>query len=205
MSIINTVAAPFEPLLELVYAAFRDEHIAVFFAVTLIGSAVFVYLFFRFVRIQPFYSTLLRLNRAVIAYPDTPSFCENFQNIDEAFKKEGSFSHAWAEFGETLVHPEADEQKVIRNTTRPASYLNVHAAIESGLPLPGYQAMPNYFVGIGLLFTFLGLVAGLHYAAEGVNSPNVKEAQKALEILLKVASFKFLTSIAGILSSLFLS
>jgi hypothetical protein len=106
------------------------------------------YLFFRLVRIQPFYSTLRRLNRAVIAYPDAPSFCEHFQNIDEAFKKEGRFSHAWAEFGETLVHPEADEQKVIRNTTRPASYLNVHAAIESGLPLPGYQASPlRIFLG----------------------------------------------------------
>ena len=61
-------------------------------------------------------------------------------------------------------------------------------------------------MGIGLLLTFFGLVAALHFASAGLaENASVRDAQQALRSLLEVASFKFLTSIAGILSSLFLS
>lgn len=115
--------------------------------------------------------------------------------------------HAWQEFEKTLIRPDltrpADGRKV-RNTVRPSSYFNVQATVEAGFNLPFWQALPNYFVGFGLLCTFLGLVSGLHFAADGVAAGG-KEATDALQKLLAAATFKFFTSIAGVLSSLGLS
>jgi methyl-accepting chemotaxis protein len=89
------------------------------------------------------------------------------------------------------------------NTARPASYINLQAAETSGLHIKFFQAVPNYFVGIGLLFTFLGLVAAIFFASEGIKAgAGIAETQDSLRNLLNAATFKFLTSIAGIMSSL---
>ena len=62
--------------------------------------------------------------------------------------------------------------------------------------------MPNYLVGLGLLFNFLGLVAALYFASAGVTAANVQEAQGALRDLLAAATLKFVTSIAGLGASI---
>lgn len=116
--------------------------------------------------------------------------------------------HAWSEFADTLIRPDPNQTRdggVLRNTVRPSAYFNVQATIEAGFHLPFWQALPNYFVGFGLLCTFLGLVSGLHFAAEGVANADVNEARASLKQLLEAATFKFLTSIAGVLASLGLS
>ena len=64
--------------------------------------------------------------------------------------------------------------------------------------------IPNYFVGIGLLLTFVGLVAALYFANNTV-SGDANEAVDGLRDLLAAATFKFWTSIAGLLSSIVLS
>jgi DNA anti-recombination protein RmuC len=109
------------------------------------------------------------------------------------------------EFSETLVHEEDDDNTPIRNSIRPQHYLNVHAVEAHGKSFRLLQAMPNYFVGVGLLFTFLGLVAAIYFAKDGVASSDVKAAQESLKNLLNAATFKFLTSIAGLGSSIVLS
>jgi wobble nucleotide-excising tRNase len=63
-------------------------------------------------------------------------------------------------------------------------------------------AFPNYLIGLGLFFTFIGLAAALHVAQDGLANGN---GQDALKNLLAVASVKFISSIAGIFSSLVLS
>jgi hypothetical protein len=65
--------------------------------------------------------------------------------------------------------------------------------------------VPNLLVGAGLLFTFIGLVAALYFASAGVAASNVEIAQRALRDLLAAATFKFVTSIAGLASSLVFS
>ena len=62
--------------------------------------------------------------------------------------------------------------------------------------------MPNYLVGLGLLFTFAGLVAALYFASGGVVAPSIQEAQDSLRHLLAAATFKFVTSIAGLGASI---
>ena len=74
-----------------------------------------------------------------------------------------------------------------------------------GFPLNIISALPGYFVGIGLVATFLGLVAALYFAAQGMRSGNYEDARNSLMHLLSAASFKFTTSIAGVASSLCIS
>jgi hypothetical protein len=63
----------------------------------------------------------------------------------------------------------------------------------------------GYFVGLGLLLTFIGLIAALSVAAPSVNAANADQAKNALNQLLDAATFKFATSIAGLGGSLILS
>jgi len=66
-----------------------------------------------------------------------------------------------------------------------------------------WKTLPNYFVGVGLLFTFIGLVVALDSASGVIGTgANVDETQQALGDLLNAATFKFFTSIAGIFCSL---
>ena len=72
----------------------------------------------------------------------------------------------------------------------------------SGLKL--LSTIPGYFVGVGLLLTFIGLVIALSKAASGTSS-DAKSMTDALRQLLNAATFKFSTSIAGLFSSIVLS
>jgi septal ring factor EnvC (AmiA/AmiB activator) len=63
-------------------------------------------------------------------------------------------------------------------------------------------SIPGYFVGVGLLLTFIGLVLALSVAGSAVSSGDSGEMQGATEELLRVASFKFATSIAGLGTSI---
>jgi hypothetical protein len=53
--------------------------------------------------------------------------------------------------------------------------------------------------------TFLGLIAGLWFASQGMRTADMIEARAALVHLLNSATFKFLTSVAGIAMSLVVS
>jgi archaellum component FlaC len=132
------------------------------------------------------------------------SFREHYQDVREKFEHIDFLNHGWTEFSETLVIQE-DDHAPISNTVRPSVYLNFHTADEAGKwGFKFLQGLPNLFVGFGLLFTFLGLAAALFAASSGLNG-NIEEAQKALQSLLHAATFKFLTSIAGLASSIFLT
>ena len=127
------------------------------------------------------------------------------QSIYEPFKRSRLIGHAWREFDETLVKPVPGEQPVIRNTVRPQSFLNIGMAREKLFGLKMLAGIPGYFVAVGLLLTFIGIVLALYKAGEASSGQDVSVMQTAMTELLQIASFKFATSIAGLGASLFLS
>jgi hypothetical protein len=127
------------------------------------------------------------------------------QSIYEPFKRSRLIGHAWREFDETLVKPVSGEQPVIRNTVRPQSFLNIGMAREKLFGLKMLSGIPGYFVAVGLLLTFIGIVLALYKAGEASSGQDVSVMQTAMTELLQIASFKFATSIAGLGASLFLS
>lgn len=109
-------------------------------------------------------------------------------------KQSGSsgFRLAWMEFKESLLEVD-DERKVFENTVRPQSFF-----LRSVSPPHWLDFWANIAVGVGLFFTFLGLVAALTEANNGISAGGMSAMQTSLAKLLSVASAKFVTSIMGV-------
>lgn len=130
-------------------------------------------------------------------------FTEDYARIHIALSKHPLVGLAWGEFDETLVKPEASSQSsVVQNTVRPNVFINPELIRGHSFALKMMPSIPGYFVGVGLLLTFVGLVLALSVAGSAVSSGDSGQMQGATEELLRVASFKFATSIAGLGTSI---
>ena len=81
---------------------------------------------------------------------------------------------------------------------------NRRTILERQLNLAVYQSIPNLLIGVGILFTFTGIVVVLYTASHGVADlagSNVDAAKDSLQNLFSALSVKFITSIAGIACS----
>lgn len=67
------------------------------------------------------------------------------------------------------------------------------------------ETLPSYYTTIGLILTFVGLVVALYFAARGFRSGDMGEARAAIVQLLNASAFKFLTSVAALVSALIIS
>lgn len=128
-------------------------------------------------------------------------FYEQYELISSQFLEEKVFHNSWSEFTETVII-DVDSNRII-TTKRPNDYFNEHSIISPHINLRLLHAVPNYLVGLGLLFTFIGLIAAIHFAALGLGSAD--GGQEALKNLLQMASVKFWSSIAGLFCSILLS
>lgn len=145
----------------------------------------------------------LRSARKFVESHDERSFAKNFHEVSQRLESDWLIGHAYSEFRETLVEPKHDDD-IVQNTTRPHTFINYNCALDKSTALRLMPHIPNYFVGVGLLLTFVGLVAALFFANNSVGG-DASEAVEGLRNLLAAATFKFWTSIAGLLSSIALS
>ena len=128
-------------------------------------------------------------------------------DIDGKFSKaraRGKFyrglENAWREFNETALPP-ATASGVLRNTVRPGVFFNRDdLGFEAGM----WRQVPALFVSIGLLLTFLGLVAALEQTGRvlGSDSTDANATVRGLTTLLNVASAKFIMSLTGLACSI---
>ena len=134
-------------------------------------------------------------------------FIKKFNEIDLAFSKSSILTNAWREFKNVLLmsgsHPMDDD--CIVNTQYPYYFFSETTVIRPFINLSYFNAIPNKLTGLGIMGTFLGLVAGIYLAAAGISSNNMEEAKLALSHLLDGASLGFLTSVAGLGCSLIFS
>ncbi len=135
---------------------------------------------------------------------DPSSFAQHYAEIDTQLQKQPLIAQQWQAFRQSLL-PARQADTPIYYTQAPHSYFNISTLIESRINLRLYQAVPNILVGIGIWFTFIGLVAALWFASEGVSANDINQAQQSLRDLLHAATFKFVTSIAGLLASILFS
>lgn len=141
-----------------------------------------------------------RLRHVVRAAGTSLEFARRFEPID-ALLLQSMFGSVWNEYRAILRR---DGGRVLYPRP-PAEYVGLHAIGQMAFPSRLFAAAHGYFIGVGLLLTFVGLVAALKFAATGVASADVAVAKQALNALLSAASFKFMTSIAGLGCSLVLS
>ncbi|MDB5539553.1 MAG: hypothetical protein JWQ89_1280 [Devosia sp.] len=143
--------------------------------------------------------SLLAARRIVAKYKDRKAFANAYDaEVYPRLYRHPLIGHAWKEFDETLLKDEQAVDGVIGNTVRPQNFISYVQARERLTGLKMLGSISGYFVGVGLLLTFIGIVLALGTAGPAVNSGNVEAMQKAMAHLLEIASFKFTTSIAGL-------
>lgn len=125
-------------------------------------------------------------------------FARRFNDIDAQMMEANDaealpLRRTWEEYRETIVDPSAD---VLQNSARPE-----HFFVNLGDRHRGLNWFANIFIAIGLLITFLGIIAALSTLdfSDGVDA-----MQERLNDLMKVAGAKFWASVGGIVASIVL-
>ncbi|MBL4236826.1 methyl-accepting chemotaxis protein [Vibrio fluvialis] len=135
-------------------------------------------------------------------------FPEEFYELEDTIANSPIMKNPWREFSEVLLRPgehHLTDSSVIVNTSRPQQFFSDQTIIRPHVNVRYFNSVPNKLTGLGILGTFLGLVAGIYLASSGIGSNNIDEAKGALSHLLDGASLAFLTSIAGLVTSMFFS
>jgi hypothetical protein len=162
----------------------------------LTGAAVAAW--YWFARLRPGWRMLRRVRddvRAISAMPPGSGSLGAAAILDEVLTHT-ALSADWRHYKSTILvsdHPER-----LWATYRPSAYFNLETLDRRGLGLVLLRSIPGYFVGVGLLFTFMGLVAGLYFASRGLMATDLPTARLALVQLLRTSTVKFSTSVAGL-------
>lgn len=136
------------------------------------------------------------------AEPDASAFAGRYEATSAALTSDPLVGAARHDFSNSLVLP-AQAGGLVHSTVRPDAWFDDGLLRRAGLDLRYHAALPNLLVGAGLLFTFLGLAVALNSAGSIVTAGADPGARsEGLRQLLDTASFKFTTSLFGLLFSI---
>ena len=183
------------------------DAMAAFLAVVLIGTAFAISYRYKREHHQPLATAIEARVRLIdevtggsMADADAArlAFARRFNDIDEQMMEANhpevlALRRTWEEYRETIVDPGAD---VLQNAGRPE-----HFFVNIGEHHRGLNWFANIFIAIGLLITFLGIIAALSTLDF---SGGVDAMQERLNELMKVAGAKFWASVGGIIASIIL-
>ena len=267
MDLILTFLNDLQPLLDWFFDLFKYDWIPILLSLILLGLGIIVFITYAFIKSNKLRKDLSDINSYIYRTfnkdktDNQDILYDAFPALEQKFLKLSSLKHAWEEFDETLLKPR--EKGFIKNTIQPSKFFN-EELIEGQFSQRTMMGWPNIFVALGLLFTFIGLVAALKTTASAFDKSLVLDEQQqiiitkesledslpklndykggnieliletpegtkirwavssylqvknliknhndgsievALENLLKVATFKFVTSVVGIFISIFL-
>lgn len=112
-----------------------------------------------------------------------------------------SWSRAWTDYQSTLqIMDRGDGVKVVAGEHDPADFFSV-TLMDRDHSMHWFRSLPNYLVGLGLCFTFLGIIIVIYQAANSLGA-DADSTIGALRQLLYAASLKFVTSFTGVSCSI---
>lgn len=195
----------YAPILE----PFKNPQLGPGLATILLGLAALVFLLFAYdtFRRGAALKAALRAIRGTEKQADEAArrldFKERFSQVDADLLKNRVLSNAWREFRETLIHEGRHQNLAIANSTRPQNFFHPRTV---GAQYDLARSLPNIFVGLGLLGTFIGLIAALSFSTQSLtDAADPAAIKQALKELLTTAASKFYISAAGLVSSIILS
>ena len=151
-------------------------------------------------------SLLSHAARRIRASGDSSGFQNQLHDIQRDIRGSGGLNgrhlaESFQEFRETLIEPARHGEGHVRNSLRPSTFFNLD---DLHMGLTGWRIWPSLFVSIGLLCTFLGLIAALAQTQASLEAGGGDQAQMiaALEGLLRTASAKFIMSVTGLFCSI---
>lgn len=187
---------------ETLFGLFKDPRVAIGLVLFMITLCIVVLCYLYFAKISPVKHDLIWVSKQIRQLKSYSDLVDVFPKIDTSISRIRVLSHPWGEFKKTLIFPEINSKQPIRNTTAVSDYLNMENAKNSGLEFSFFHAMTDYFVGMGLVFTFLGLISALSFASAGLAADDPNETKRQFSFLLEAATFKFLTSVTGVTLSI---
>lgn len=149
---------------------------------------------------RPLKSKLNRWSKKINRLDGEQEFAQQFESYNSGMLRD--FGTPWDEFVETLILPAPKSSDPIRNTRQVSRHLNDSTIIFPQLSFDFYRSVPNLLTGLGILGTFIGLAAGVGAASSGLSSSDPAEITASLQRLLGGAALAFITSIAGLVSSM---
>ena len=175
-------------------AVFSTPGAALGLAACILIAAVIILFGVYFTRVVPIGKAV---QRRIIDFPRTvsPADLEGVSGVMARPDKQSfNLERAWAGFRSSLTMTPAGE---LRSGAPAWTTFNI---VTSETGVLGWWS--NLFVAIGLIFTFLGVVAALSEATGVLQTSNDTNAmQGALSGLLTITATKFWTSIAGVFAS----
>lgn len=155
-------------------------------------------------KVQPLLLSLKSANAALetVRWANDPdgaraALTNNYQNLARVVIESGNtdLRHAWDEFEESIVDPAATP---LSSTVHANEFFEPLVDRSRGL-----FWWANIMVAIGLVFTFLGIMAALGSTALAIEQAgDADNMQRALQDLLNVTAAKFMTSFAGVAASI---
>lgn len=204
---VGQLAAPGRAITEFVLPLYRDTDFAYALAAVMVFMAAFILviaLFAHAFRMSAIGRRQRLLSQNITGPGTGPGgdglsphelhFREDFDRISTVMGASDAFATplalAWRNYTKTFSKgPEGP----VTTPFRPRFFL-LPATMGSGF----LDFCANLFVAIGLLATFVGLVAALTFASTGMQSGSAEEMQLAVQDLLGASASKFVTSIAGV-------
>ena len=187
-----------DALTGLLIALFSTKGVALALAGAILLAAIMILIGVYFSRVVPIRKAV---TRRIVDFPRTvaPSELEAVSSVMARPDRQSfNLERAWAAFRSSLTFTPQGE---LRSGAPAWTVFNI---VTSETGVLGWWS--NLFVAIGLIFTFLGVVAALSEATSVLGQGNASTAtmQAALSGLLTITATKFWTSIAGILASVIL-
>ena len=125
-------------------------------------------------------------------------FYHRLRSLAQSLEANLVLGKRWKEYRATLLP--ARGEKPLRSPRAAAEFFNEDLYRSGDIDVRAYEALPNQFVGVGLCFTFFGLIFSL-FIAQNVISASADQATSELSNLLQAASFKFITSVVALVAS----
>lgn len=123
-------------------------------------------------------------------------FTRQYESIKEEVGQIDHFSNIWREFCETLIVEKRNNEIVrYKNTAQTELYINHETVITQQSEVDKLDSVPGILTGIGLAGTFTAITIALFgFSIENLNA--------SIENLLGGLSVKFISSLAGIATSI---
>lgn len=199
VGVLSDVKTFITPIAAVYLDTFNNPVTAVAISLTMILTGFAAVLYYWIAHFAPAYRELKRVALLLDSITDPPGSASALAAVDDVLSSTRLLARDWkllkARF---LVGP--DEGSIVIEP--PERFFGLARLRRAGLPIDALKNFASDYVGLGLIFTFLGLVAGIYFAGRSMLSADLGAARLALIQLLHASTFKFLTSITGIGMSL---
>ncbi len=187
LSIIDLLVSFLEGVqqwLPALFGLFSISYVAILLAGIMLISGILVFFWVWGKIYIPARYNLDKLIKQITSIPDAESFTKNFPQVNVLMGEVNFVAHGWYELRKHFLFPEQGIKGPIRSTENPSNFINMDSAEDGGLHIRIFHSIPELYVGIGLVFTFLGLVSGLYFASQGLQANDPELARAGLVDLL---------------------